>query len=131
MELTEHIEKVNKKMFSKIRQSSENVAVFFCEHMLLFIDCIVNVLDVITNSVSFFTDSDDCKQCKQVLLEIEHIDDDADAAGIDFVKIDDKMMAKECGVFALPAIVFFKLGSKEPTIYAGITEEVWFLWICH
>lgn len=31
MELTEHIEKVNRKMFSKIRQSSENVAVFFCE----------------------------------------------------------------------------------------------------
>lgn len=67
-------------------------------------------------------DSDDCKQCKQVLAEIEHIDDDADAAGIDFVKIDDKKMAKECGVFALPAIVFFKLGSKEPTIYAGTTK---------
>ncbi|XP_025207338.1 uncharacterized protein LOC112603121 isoform X2 [Melanaphis sacchari] len=97
MELTEHIEKVNRKMFSKIRQSSENVAVFFY--------------------------SDDCKQCKQVLAEIEHIDDDADAAGIDFVKIDDKRMAKECGVFALPAIVFFKLGSKEPTIYAGNLYE--------
>jgi hypothetical protein len=69
-----------------------------------------------------FTDSDDCKQCKQVLTEIEHIDDDADAAGIDFVKIDDKKMAKECGVFALPAIVFFKLGSKDPTIYAGINR---------
>lgn len=67
-----------------------------------------------------YLDSDDCKQCKQVLAEIEHIDDDADGAGIDFVKIDDKQMAKECGVFALPAIVFFKLGSKEPTIYAGI-----------
>ncbi|XP_060875587.1 uncharacterized protein LOC132948913 isoform X1 [Metopolophium dirhodum] len=97
MELTEHIEKVNRKMFSKIRQSSENVAVFFY--------------------------SDDCKQCKQVLVEIEHIDDDADGAGIDFVKIDDKQMAKECGVFALPAIVFFKLGSKEPTIYAGNLYE--------
>uniref|UniRef100_A0A2S2PLL5 Protein disulfide-isomerase n=2 Tax=Schizaphis graminum TaxID=13262 RepID=A0A2S2PLL5_SCHGA len=97
MELTEHIEKVNRKMFSKIRQNSENVAVFFY--------------------------SDDCKQCKQVLAEIEHIDDDADGAGIDFVKIDDKQMAKECGVFALPAIVFFKLGSKEPTIYAGNLYE--------
>ncbi|XP_050440891.1 uncharacterized protein LOC126845910 isoform X3 [Adelges cooleyi] len=97
MELTEHIEKVNRKMFSKIRQTSENVAVFFY--------------------------SDDCKQCKQVLMEIEHIDDEADAAGIDFVKIDDKKLAKECGVFALPAIVFFKLGSKEPTIYAGNLYE--------
>lgn len=36
MELTEHIEKVNRKMFSKIRQSSENVAVFFCE-IIVFI----------------------------------------------------------------------------------------------
>ncbi|XP_050520810.1 uncharacterized protein LOC126894105 isoform X3 [Daktulosphaira vitifoliae] len=97
MELTEHIEKVNRKMFLKIRQTSENVAVFFY--------------------------SDDCKQCKQVLMEIEHIDDDADAAGIDFVKIDDKKLAKECGVFALPAIVFFKIGSKEPTIYAGNLYE--------
>lgn len=70
-----------------------------------------------------FLDSDDCKQCKQVLAEIEHIDDDADAAGIDFVKIDDKKMAKECGVFALPAIVFFKLGSKEPIIYAGMIQK--------
>lgn len=54
-----------------------------------------------------------------MLAEIEHIDDDADSAGIDFVKIDDKKLAKEIGVFALPGIVFFKMGSKEPTIYAG------------
>lgn len=33
-------------------------------------------------------------------------------------------MAKEIGVFALPAIVFFKSTSKEPVIYAGdIYEE--------
>lgn len=66
-----------------------------------------------------FTDSDECKQCPRVLAEVEHIDDDADKAGIDFVKIDDKQMAKEYGVFALPAIVFFKPTSKEPVIYAG------------
>lgn len=52
-------------------------------------------------------------------MEVEHIDDEADAAGINFVKIDDKQMAKQLGVFALPAILFFKLGSKEPVIYAG------------
>lgn len=28
-------------------------------------------------------------------------------------------MAKEYGVFALPAILFFKTGSKDPVIYAG------------
>ncbi|XP_028043779.1 uncharacterized protein LOC114253198 isoform X1 [Bombyx mandarina] len=93
MELTDHIEKVNRKMFQKIRQTSDYVAVFFY--------------------------SNDCKQCPRVLAEIEHIDDDADAAGINFVKIDDRQMAKEHGVFALPAVLFFKLGSKDPVIYAG------------
>ncbi|XP_014255609.1 uncharacterized protein LOC106670103 isoform X2 [Cimex lectularius] len=97
MELTEHIERVNRKMFNKIRQTSDYVAVFFY--------------------------SDDCKQCGRVLTEIEHIDDDADAAGIDFVKINDKTLAKELGVFALPAVLFFKMGSKEPVIYAGDLYE--------
>ncbi|KAE8748867.1 hypothetical protein FOCC_FOCC004461 [Frankliniella occidentalis] len=93
MELTDHIERVNKKMFAKIRQTSDYVAVFFY--------------------------SDDCKQCARVLAEIEHIDDEADGAGINFVKIDDKQMAKDYGVFALPAVLFFKMGTKDPVIYAG------------
>ncbi|XP_066141840.1 uncharacterized protein hlk isoform X1 [Euwallacea fornicatus] len=93
MELTDHIERVNRKMFEKIRQRSDYVAVFLY--------------------------SADCKQCPRVLTEVEHIDDEADAAGINFVKIDDKSLAKEFGVFALPAILFFKSGSKEPVIYAG------------
>lgn len=69
--------------------------------------------------ISHVLDSNDCKQCPRVLAEIEHIDDDADGAGINFVKIDDRQMAKEYGVFALPAVLFFKLGSKDPVIYAG------------
>lgn len=31
MEMTDHIERVNRKMFEKIRQTSDYVAVFFCE----------------------------------------------------------------------------------------------------
>ncbi|XP_075212452.1 hulk isoform X4 [Lycorma delicatula] len=93
MELTEQIERINRKMFGKLRQTSDYIAVFFY--------------------------SDDCKQCDRVLAELEHIDDEADGAGIDFVKIDDKKLAKELGVFALPAVLFFKMGSKEPVIYAG------------
>lgn len=69
--------------------------------------------------ISHVLDSNDCKQCPRVLAEIEHIDDDADGAGINFVKIDDRQMAKDFGVFALPAVLFFKLGSKDPVIYAG------------
>ncbi|KAH0944656.1 hypothetical protein HN011_000585 [Eciton burchellii] len=93
MELTDHIERINKKMFEKVRQTTDYLAVFFY--------------------------SNDCKQCGRVLAEIEHIDDEADNAGIKFVKIDDKQLAKHYGVFALPAILFFKMGSKEPVIYAG------------
>ncbi|KAK6627927.1 hypothetical protein RUM44_010409 [Polyplax serrata] len=93
MELTDHIEKVNKKMFEKIRLSCDYTAVFFY--------------------------SNDCKQCDRVLTELEHIDDEAANAGIKFVKINDKQMAKEMGVFALPAVAFYKMGSKEPVIYAG------------
>ncbi|KAK7793468.1 hypothetical protein R5R35_013845 [Gryllus longicercus] len=105
MELTDHIERVNRKMFQKIRQTSDYVAVFFY--------------------------SDDCKQCGRVLAELEHIDDEADGAGINFVKIDDKTMAKEFGVFALPAVVFFKMTSKEPIIYAGdlYNEEQILSWL--
>ncbi|XP_012231800.1 uncharacterized protein hlk isoform X2 [Linepithema humile] len=97
MELTDHIERINKKMFQKVRQTTDYLAVFFY--------------------------SNDCKQCGRVLAEIEHIDDEADGAGIKFVKIDDKQLAKHYGVFALPAILFFKMGSKEPVIYAGDLYE--------
>jgi hypothetical protein len=34
MELNDHIEKVNRKMFAKIQQSSEYVAVFFCKSLV-------------------------------------------------------------------------------------------------
>lgn len=54
-----------------------------------------------------------------MLHELEHIDDEADGAGIDFVKIDDKDFAKSMGVFALPAVVFFRYGNLDPVIYAG------------
>ncbi|CRK96270.1 CLUMA_CG009693, isoform B [Clunio marinus] len=105
MEMTDSIERANRKMFEKIRKASDYLAVFFY--------------------------SDDCKQCPRVLAEIEHIDDEADGAGINFVKIDDKQMAKEVGVFALPAIVFYKQHSKEPVIYAGdlYDEEAILNWL--
>lgn len=55
-----------------------------------------------------------------MLAELENIDDEADANGIDFVKIDDFQLAKDVGVYALPAIVFYRTGIEEPIIYAGM-----------
>ncbi|XP_042867144.1 uncharacterized protein LOC122249976 [Penaeus japonicus] len=94
MELNDAIEKVNRKMFERIKQTTDYLAVFFYAE-------------------------DGCKQCQKVLAELENIDDEADANGIDFVKIDDSQLAKEVGVFALPAIVFYRAGADEPIIYAG------------
>lgn len=34
MELTDHIERINRKMFHKIRQTSDYVAVYFCKFYL-------------------------------------------------------------------------------------------------
>ncbi|CAG0892261.1 unnamed protein product [Darwinula stevensoni] len=94
MELTDHIEKVNRKMFEKIRQRSDHVAVYF------------------------YSDSK-CKQCEKVLQGLENIDDEAANAGIDFVKIDDMKMAKDYGIHALPALMYFRTGAEAPIIYAG------------
>lgn len=123
MELTDHIERINKKMFQKVRQSTDYLAVFFCKYNI--VDNTVQHVEqpfcqfLFSNISRICLDSNDCKQCGRVLAEIEHIDDEADGAGIKFVKIDDKQLAKHYGVFALPAILFFKMGSKEPVIYAG------------
>jgi hypothetical protein len=48
-----------------------------------------------------------------VLQELENIDDDAEVAGIPIVKLEDKLLAKTVGVFALPAIVFFRLDKQK------------------
>ena len=53
------------------------------------------------------------------MQELENIDDDAETAGIPIVKLEDKDLAKTVGVFALPAIVFFRAFGEEAVIYTG------------
>ncbi len=64
-----------------------------------------------------------------MLQELENIDDDAEVAGIPIVKLEDKQLAKTVGVFALPAIVFFRFplfitDLKEPGHGKGIELKV-------
>ena len=94
MEISDQIEKVNKKMFEKLITRNEFLTVFF------------------------YSDTD-CKQCDGVLQELENIDDDADTAGIPIVKLEDKTLAKSVGVFSLPAVVFFKNFGEEAVVYTG------------
>lgn len=68
----------------------------------------------------FFIDAKSgCKTCSKVLDELEKIDHEAEAEGIHIVKIDDTAFAKKYGVFAFPAILFFRGPESEPIIYAG------------
>jgi hypothetical protein len=55
------------------------------------------------------------------LEELEHIDDDCDKYGIQFVKIDDIAAAEEYGLDTLPAVVYFEKGI--PNVYDGELEE--------
>lgn len=57
----------------------------------------------------------------QVLEELEHIDDDCDKYGIQFVKIDDPEAVDEYGLDSLPSLVYFEKGI--PNIYDGDLEE--------
>merc|ERR1712088_422704 len=94
MEISDQIEKVNKKMFEKLITRNEFLTVFF------------------------YSDTD-CKQCDGVLQELENIDDEAEEAGIPIVKLEDTALAKSVGVFALPAVVFFRSFGEEAVVYTG------------
>ncbi len=58
-----------------------------------------------------------CRTCERALNELEHIDDDAEKHSVDFVKINDKRLAKTYGVRKFPALTFFQDG--DITIYKG------------
>lgn len=72
------------------------------------------LLYTITDCVS---DTRSCVTCDKVLEELEKIDDDTDNFGVDFIKINDKRLAKHYGIKNFPALTYFR--EKEPIIYEG------------
>lgn len=52
---------------------------------------------------------------------MENIDDECDALGITFVKIDNIDEAKEYGITVVPALLYFEKGI--PTVYEGKLED--------
>lgn len=66
---------------------------------------------------SFLPDARSCTTCDRVLQELEQIDDDTDSFGVDFVKINDKRLAKHYGITKFPALTYFR--EKKPIIYEG------------
>lgn len=63
------------------------------------------------------TDDQDMQESQLVVAELENIDDECDAKGISFVKIDNDDEAKEYGIDILPTLVYFEKGV--PHVYSG------------
>lgn len=66
-------------------------------------------------------DDNNDKKSVKVLTELENIDDECDALGISFVKIDNVEEAKEYGIEKLPKLLYFEKGI--PTVYNGNLEN--------
>ena len=72
--------------------------------------------------VAVFWYARNCKLCEEALDDLESIDDDAERFSVDFVKINDKRLAKSHGIKHFPALTFFRDG--ELTVFEGdITDE--------
>lgn len=63
------------------------------------------------------TDDEDDQDSQLVVNELENIDDECDAKGVSFVKIDNDDEAKEYGIDTLPTLVYFEKGI--PSVYSG------------
>lgn len=68
-----------------------------------------------------FTDDNNDDRSQSVLEELENIDDECDALGITFVKIDNADEAKEYGIDRVPKLLYFEKGI--PTVYEGKLEN--------
>ena len=53
-------------------------------------------------------DDEECVECDAILEELETVDDEADAFGIDFVKNNDPHAARQYNIYNTPALVYFR-----------------------
>lgn len=75
------------------------------------VDCCttLHLASLINISLNFLQlDARSCLTCDKVLAELEKIDDDTDSFGVDFVKINDKRLAKQYGIKTFPALTYFR-----------------------
>jgi len=86
------------------------------------------MVDELDYLVVFFYD-EKCKNCDAILAELENIDDEADDAGIHFVKSTDTAFAKSLGIHTFPTVVYFE--DSEPIVYNGDLkkEEALLQWV--
>ena len=79
-------------------------------------DTLEKLIDTSDDIVAIFYDAKKKKQ-KKFIEGIDTVDDDAEKLEIFIVKIDDPVIAKHYGLYALPAVIHFEEGI--PNIYEG------------
>ena len=68
--------------------------------------------------ISNIPDSEEnCDTCDEALLQLETIDDDAEAVGVRVIMTDDKDFVEEYGITEFPAVIYFE--NEDPSIYDG------------
>lgn len=86
----------------------------------------VHVLDF---NFCLILDKPNCRPCDEILEQLENIDDECDAYGIQMVKIHDSTVAKRYSIKTYPALVYFRNGN--PLLFDGdlMVEEDVFQWM--
>ena len=69
------------------------------------------------NKFQFNSDNEEDPESQHVVGELENIDDECDAHGVSFVKIDNEDEAKEYGIESFPSLVYFE--NSIPSVYKG------------
>ena len=71
--------------------------------------------------VVFAYSTQNCETCDETLVQLESIDDDAEAVGIRMVRTDDRAFLDRYGVESLPQVVYFE--DQNPSFYESDPRE--------
>lgn len=96
-----YVKNARNTLYSRSRSIS-SICILFRS---LFSFCTSSLINI---SLNFQLDARSCLTCDKVLTELEKIDDDTDSFGVDFVKINDKRLAKQYGIKTFPALTYFR-----------------------
>ena len=126
----DEIEDVTEEMLDKLVAEKKHLAVLFCKKKMRIAQHIHSnrcVNDILNHGA----DDREEKESNSALAELEKIDDECDAKGVTFVRIDDVDEAQEYGLDDLPALVYFEDGI--PALYTGVLEdeEQVLAWLTH
>lgn len=117
----DEIEDVTDEMLDRLIKEGKTMAVLFCEWFLYKNQLYVFLLHITIMPNFIFIDDNNDRKSQKVLNELENIDDECDALGIIFVKIDNADEAEEYGIEKIPSLLYFEKGI--PTIYEGNLED--------